>query len=465
MSITFDFYIRHFAGFLIQFGAGMFICLLSFTEGAFRCSYRRVTFGCIALAVASSAFFPLAIGVDGLSNTPYLSLVANMYMLAAIIVFVFLYFWALRVERIKKLIVLVIALFYAATQYLLVNLIATLFTNYEQNEVYSPLMLALFAATAAVLFPPSALLMRRVLREYLIEMETENIRREFVAVLLATFLYLAMLVIYASGPGGFLAAFWWWTVPPLLMAIAVLCVFYFTLFRESVRRKHDSEERKALEIREIQYESITREIESTKRIRHDIRHLLNHYSQLLERGDLEALKEGLSEMTAQVSRQENIDYCKDETVNSLLSFYTGLAADSEIECRVKADCADISVSQSDLAVLFGNMMENAINACERLESDRWISVEVGVIGGSMMIQVTNPCVEVYSSGRYDIDGSFLPTAAFLSGRAGGGTGLHSLEHTAKKYGGEALFRFDEQEKTFTSRVRLNLTPKASGKKA
>ncbi|MCD8338286.1 MAG: GHKL domain-containing protein [Lachnospiraceae bacterium] len=449
------FYLRNFAGFFIQIGAGMFLCLIPFAEGAYRYPRRRVFGGCGALAFFSSAIFPLFIGIEAISSGFNQALFANLYMLVAILFFVFFYFRALQIETIKKMIALMLALLYAATQYLLVNLLIPLFPGGMVPEIYPPVTLALFAGTLVLLFPPFALLMYRPVREYLAEIEIENIRREFGLLFLMNFLYLAMLVIDTSRPEGMLENYWWWLVPPLLLVVAMLGVFYWTLFQEAVRRKRDSEERKTLEIQNLQYGSITREMEQIRRMRHDMHHSLNYLSELLALGDEKAMKDYLSELTVQISHRNTVIYCKNNMINGLLQYYVGMAADEGIRCSVQADCGDISVASVDLTVLLGNIMENAISACRRIEGERWITVEIGVFGGSMMIRAVNPCVEVYPSGRYHMDGSFLPAGAFVSGR-GGGYGLQSLQHTAEKYGGDARFRFDEQEKTFTVRIRLNL---------
>ena len=131
-----------------------------------------------------------------------------------------------------------------------------------------------------------------------------------------------------------------------------------------------------------------------------------------------------------------------------------------IDCRVQADCGELPVSAADLTVLLGNAMENAVNACLKLPEDgnRWIDVKVGVIRSSLVIEIRNPCQGVYFSERYQRRQGFLPAAAFLSERKEGGFGLRSLSHTAKKYDGEAVFRYDDGEKSFTARIRLNLHP-------
>ncbi|MCD7867263.1 MAG: ATP-binding protein [Clostridiales bacterium] len=189
-----------------------------------------------------------------------------------------------------------------------------------------------------------------------------------------------------------------------------------------------------------------------------MRYTLNYLSELLAVGDEEAMKDYLSRMTAEISHRNTVNYCQNTTVNGLLQYYVGMARNQDISCDVNANCGDVTIAPVDLTVMLGNMMENAIRACGQMKEKRWITVKIGVLGGSMMIQIENPCENVQSSGKYPLDNSFLPAAAFKISREGGGLGLHSLEHTAEKYDGDARFRFDGQTKTFTSRVRLNLYP-------
>ena len=261
-----SFFLRHFAGFLIQIGGGMVLCMFSFTKEAFRYPRKWVIAGYTALTILFSAGFPLVMCIPLFQGAQYQSLAATAYMLFVILLFTVLYFWIIRAEIIKKLVVLVLVLFYTATQYLLVNLVMPLFPDSVLPDVYPPLGLALYAGTAAILFPLAVVFMLRVVREYLAEVELKNIRREFGAVLLLTILYLFMMVLYFSLLDGLMEVFWWWLIPPFLLTMAVLGVFYWTLFRESVRRKRDSEERKALEIQKLQYESITREMENARRM-------------------------------------------------------------------------------------------------------------------------------------------------------------------------------------------------------
>lgn len=453
-----SFFLRHFAGFFIQVIGGLTLCLIPFTAEQFRYPRKWVYAGYSALSVLFSIGFPLVMSIPAFSDAMYRSMIANLYMFAVLALYIALYFWVIRTECIKKFLVLILMLFYAATQYLVVNLVTPLFPGGVLPDVYPPLTLAAYAVTTAVFLPFMALLMGRAVKEYMAEIESQNIRREFGMALLATMLYFILLVIYASRPDGMMADFWWWIIPPLLLSTLLLILFYWNLFRESVRRKRDSEMRKALEIQQLQYESITRDVELTRLLRHDMRHHLNHLANLLNENRAAEMQAYLETLTGQVEHRETATYCKNSTINALLQYYTGLASMKDIRCEVTASCGEIPVTPADLTVLIGNTMENAIRSCEKLGDKRWITVHIAVIGNSLMIQTENACGGVYHSRKYREGDDFLTASAFVSDRDGGGHGLTSLEHTAGKYNGSASFRFDDNTKTFTTRIRVDLHP-------
>lgn len=452
------FFLRQFAGFFIQSGFAMILFFLPFNDEALRYSKKRMYVGMGIVAVIASGIFALIISlpvVQALSNK---IIIANLYMLFFIVAFVILFFRLVCVQTIKKMSVLVLVVFYSITQYLLVNLATPFFPSGWLPEIYPPLFVFLYAASTVLLFPFMVFLMKKVMSDYLAEVEIKNIKREFAVVFGVTVLYLFLIFFYSLGSNMRLTEFWWLVTPPYLLVAVILFLFYWMLFRESVRRKRDSDNQRAMEIQKLQYENITKEVEHARRIRHDMRHYLNGLNDMLEQNKMEEIKSYLSEIIDNTTKRGYEDYCHNNVVNGLLQYYVGRAQEENIRCEVQAECGELTVSPADLTVLFGNVMENAIRACQAFEENRWIQVQIGIIGGSLVVQITNPCKEIRLSGHYQMGQEFLPADAFLSTRTGGGYGLGSMNHTAQKYGGDARFRFDETEQTFTTRIQLNLHP-------
>lgn len=456
-----DFFLRNCIGFFLQLAPGIVLCLLPFPIESFRISYRKLWMYCGSFAILASLAFPVLIDASVLMKVSEVygdsAGLVNLYMNIMILIFVGFYFRVIQTQLTKKLLVVILVLFYAATQYLLVNLFTPLLPN-GISDTYPPMILALYGITTVVILPLAAVLMKKVVREYLAEMEIHNIQREFGAVLIITLLYFILLLVYSTQKRADNDVDWWRVAPAMLFAAIVLFLYYWTLFRESVRRKRDSEIQRTLKIQQLQYDKITTEMEQARRICHDMRHYLNGLNDLLDQNRLEETKRYLQEVINVTASRENEVYCLNVTVNGLLQYYIGMARNENIQCKVEAVCDDVTVSSADLTVLFGNAMENAIHACREYQKKPWIDIQVGMIGGSLVVQISNSCQNIHPSGRYRLDGGFLPAGAFISPRSGGGYGLGSIANTAKKYGGDARFRYDEPTQTFITRIRLNLHP-------
>lgn len=410
-----DVILRSVLGFLLQIGPSVILCVLPFGKSDFRFTQRWVYIDCILICLLTSFCFPFTLVLITNVSLENTNLIFNIYMLAVLLLFAALYFWIVRTEFVKKLLVLLLVVFYAATQYLIVNLTVSVFYDERVPEPYPTITLALYAVTTAVLFPAYAVIMRKGVKDYLAEVELKNIRREFVFVLLITSMYFLMLILYSSVPVSNLTEFWWWITPAFLLTAVILYIFYWALFRESVRRKRDAEYQRMFEIQQMHYKSIERDMEATRRMRHDMRHHLRSIYEMLNDGKTEEMASYLSSLIDQTSRRETYKYCNNSGINALLQYYIGQAKDDGISCEVIANCGETNIDAVDLTILLGNTLENALQACRKFDNDPWIKVQIGVFGGTLLIKVDNACRGVHLSGGYRISsGNYLPAEAFTS---------------------------------------------------
>ena len=127
------------------------------------------------------------------------------------------------------------------------------------------------------------------------------------------------------------------------------------------------------------------------------------------------------------TKRINEVYCRDIVVNGLLQYYAGVARDEGIRCDIRAQCDKVTIDPTDLTVVFGNALENAVNACRRCDQNRWISVSVGTVSGSLAIEISNACSGVRLGRRVQTEDGFLPAESFLSEKTSGG-GVWASEH-------------------------------------
>ena len=451
-----SYYLCNAAGFFLQFAPCMVLYILPFSIEAFRVSRKWIWVGCGIISITSSMMFPWYLELPLATNLP-LGDRADLYMSFFVIVYIIFFFSMIETQVIKKLLVLILVMFYATTQFLSVNIFTSMIPVDTTYNAYPPTSMLCFLIATIILFPIAFIMMKKTVREYLREIEIRNIQREFKVVLSMALLYIFLLFVYSSESWFDFFNYWTRITSAMLFTSVGLFLFLWTLFKESVRRKKEGEIQRVSKLQQMQYDKITNEMEQARRMRHDMRHYLNGLSDMVNQNRIEELNTYLQEVLNVTTSRENEIYCTNLTVNGLLQYYVGLARNEHIQCTVMAKCDEkVNVATADLTVLFGNTMENAIHACRKCPKDPWIDVQIGMINASFIVQISNSCSEIFLSGRYRLNGDFLPAEAFVSSRLGGGYGLGSLSHTAQKYGGEARFKYDDIANTFTTRIRLNL---------
>ena len=147
------FFLRNSVGFFIQIFTCTLLCFLPFPKEAFRYRRRWILTGYGILSILLSVCFPLGQYLPSIAEMPDKSLFANLYMLGAVVIFTVFYVFLIRDLAIKKLLVVNLAVFYAATQYMLVHLITPFFPDGNVPGIYPPQMFWAYVITSAVLFP------------------------------------------------------------------------------------------------------------------------------------------------------------------------------------------------------------------------------------------------------------------------------------------------------------------------
>ena len=84
-----------------------------------------------------------------------------------------------------------------------------------------------------------------------------------------------------------------------------------------------------------------------------------------------ALRDYLNKYCKELSSEAPMQYCANGAVNAIITSFAEQAADCNVKFTVKADIPDgIGIEVTDLSVLFGNLLENAIEACKCDNGDK-----------------------------------------------------------------------------------------------
>ena len=139
--------------------------------------------------------------------------------------------------------------------------------------------------------------------------------------------------------------------------------------------------------------------------------------------------------------------CKNYAVDTIVRHYIEQAKRAGVHTDVLLNLPEkTGVIDSDLCIVFGNLLENANDACSRQkETERFITVSAALAGDNMVITVDNS----YEGTILKEEGVFLS-----SKRNGKGVGITSVQAVAEKYDGQARFEFSDD--AFRASVMLRL---------
>lgn len=175
------FYLANALGFFIQLSPCALMIFLPFPQSAFRIRREWILAGTVSATALLSALFPLVLTL--FAPNPG-GMVGNLMMLFSILLILAAYVWLVREPLMKKILVFFTVLFYAVTQYYLVNTIRSVMVRImgemvvvEPGWAYMPPHMLLFAGTAVVMLPVMLLCVIRPLRDFMGEIEPQNMRR------------------------------------------------------------------------------------------------------------------------------------------------------------------------------------------------------------------------------------------------------------------------------------------------
>ena len=251
------------------------------------------------------------------------------------------------------------------------------------------------------------------------------------------------------------------TISALLARVLLLiCMFlishFMILFIQQLKEQLETNTRnqameRLLQIQHDQYSMLQARIAENRRARHDFRQHLRVIQDCVKRGDLEDLKSYLAEYEKQFPSHSDHIYCNSYAVNAILAFYADKAENHNIRLDVKIQMSDTPViPETEFCVLLGNLLENALDACQTGRSEsktsqpfiRVCAIQIGTSTLSITVDNTSVFKPTW------INEKLVSTKA-----AGSGIGTESIRMIAEQYRGDA--RFEWKDGVFYASVMLN----------
>lgn len=197
---------------------------------------------------------------------------------------------------------------------------------------------------------------------------------------------------------------------------------------------------------QLQYDGERRRWEETKQlyeeirgVRHDLKNHLLCIQILAEQGKSREICEYIHDFSEKSRETDRtLLYTGNDILDAILNAKISMAEQEEIRCSVNISCGEIPLSQSDLSVLAGNLMDNAYEAA-RISREKRIDVKIFSQGNYWGISVYNTTATPVL-----LENPELKTSK--SDKCVHGLGTKNIRKIVEKY--EGMLEYHEDEKLF-----------------
>ena len=242
----------------------------------------------------------------------------------------------------------------------------------------------------------------------------------------------------------------WFNLNIELAAIAVAILFVILLvYIKNYLYLREQEQRVKIQIAQLQqqyayYQDKLKDEERIRSIYHDMK---NHLLVLEGSQGTEATRQMAQELRSQIADYENYIHTGNDFLDIIIRDKAEKAREKKIDFSAFIDFRDVDfIDPLDISTLFGNGIDNAIEASEKLpEEQRVILVKAGKIQDFVSILIENNCSDtVYPEGHTTKADKFLH-----------GFGISNMKKSAEKYGGTCTTT--QADGKFTLKILLPVT--------
>lgn len=238
------------------------------------------------------------------------------------------------------------------------------------------------------------------------------------------------------------------TISFLLLVICTVIPVIFMISISNTRLKAATEEyEQQIRVQADYYKELAKANYETRRFRHDLKNMHIALEQLLKEGKCqEAL--GQLHLQDEAIRHTAAQF---DTGNSfadaLLSHKQARAERADTQLRFQGALSPNTPEPTDLCVILGNTLDNALEACEKLDGKKVISVSAMCRSGFLFLTIQNP-----APGPVAVRGGTVATTK--ENKTLHGFGLYSLNAVVRKYDG--TLRLSSEQDRFTAEIELCL---------
>ena len=196
------------------------------------------------------------------------------------------------------------------------------------------------------------------------------------------------------------------------------------------------------------YEHMLLQYEELRKFRHDVKNHMLALNSMCTSEDNSQIKKYLSQLTNEVSSKKPVEYTGNRELDAVIAPFVLEAESKNIKVQFKGRVSDdVAIDMFDMCTIISNLLNNAIEACEKIQEDkRIIEFEIASYNSQIFISVCN---------SYDMESIINQKQKFITtkeDKLNHGIGLENVSRTVKKYDGD--MRISQENERFIVTINI-----------
>ncbi|MGN1417843.1 MAG: sensor histidine kinase [Acutalibacteraceae bacterium] len=238
----------------------------------------------------------------------------------------------------------------------------------------------------------------------------------------------------------------WYNVLYIISSAAVIICVLYLVFKIFYMAYQQNDILKQMAIQKDFGEKSVMGDEELRRFRHDYKNHMIVVNAYLESGKVDEAREYLESVNDSINGVINKIKTGNFVSDAILNNKSVAAAKSKTKIDFSGFVPSEGIKNEDLCTVLSNLVDNAVEASEKLPGEKTIEIEANVINGFFILSISNPAVS---------DSLNLKTTK--KNQKYHGIGLKNIERTVKRYKGAVTFSLENN--IFTADVRMELPKK------
>ena len=222
----------------------------------------------------------------------------------------------------------------------------------------------------------------------------------------------------------------------ITLSVAAVLIINFTVFFLFDRLANSFQEKQEKEFMEQQnryYENqlelINASLENSSILRHDMKNHLQAIFTDIKKGNINEAQQHISDITDVYNSEGKIIHTGYPAIDSIVNFKLQAAMKNGVKVNVGSTLPQgLNISSFDSTVIFGNLIDNALQAVSLVPENKFIDLDLHYSKGMLLIKVSNPFINEIKK----LDGKVITTKIDNKNH---GYGLTSVKETVEKYDG------------------------------